>query len=105
MNEIIKYIGCDDAEMNLFESQYVTPEGMCYNSYLILDEKVAVMDSVDLRKTAEWLQNLSDALNGRTPDYLIVQHMEPDHSGSLKAFRQAYPTTTIVASGSVQREH
>lgn len=98
MNEIIKYIGCDDAEMNLFESQYVTPEGMCYNSYLILDEKVAVMDSVDLRKTAEWLQNLSAALNGRTPDYLIVQHMEPDHSGSLKAFRQAYPTTTIVAS-------
>ena len=98
MNANIKYIGCDDAEMNLFESQYVTPEGMCYNSYLILDEKIAVMDSVDPRKTEEWLQNLSAALNGRTPDYLIVQHMEPDHSGSLKAFRQAYPTATIVAS-------
>ena len=98
MNANIKYIGCDDAEMNLFESQYVTPEGMCYNSYLILDEKVAVMDSVDPRKTEEWLQNLSAALDGRTPDYLIVQHMEPDHSGSLKAFRQAYPTATIVAS-------
>ena len=98
MNDNIKYIGCDDAEMNLFESQYVTPEGMCYNSYLILDEKVAVMDSVDPRKTGEWLQNLSAALDGRTPDYLIVQHMEPDHSGSLKAFRQAYPTATIVAS-------
>lgn len=98
MKANIKYIGCDDAEMNLFESQYVTPEGMCYNSYLILDEKVAVMDSVDPRKTAEWLQNLSAALEGRTPDYLIVQHMEPDHSGSLAAFRKAYPTATIVAS-------
>jgi flavorubredoxin len=98
MNANIKYIGCDDAEMNLFESQYVTPDGMCYNSYLIVDEKVAVMDSVDPRKTTEWLQNLSAALDGRTPDYLIVQHMEPDHSGSLKAFRQAYPAATIVAS-------
>ncbi len=94
----IKYIGCDDAGMNLFESQYVTPEGMCYNSYLIMDEKVAVMDSVDPRKTDEWLQNLSAALGGRMPDYLIVQHMEPDHSGSLKAFRKAYPAATIVAS-------
>ena len=94
----IKYIGCDDAGMNLFESQYVTPEGMCYNSYLIMDEKVAVMDSVDPRKTDEWMQNLSAALNGRIPDYLIVQHMEPDHSGSLKAFRKAYPAATIVAS-------
>lgn len=98
MNANIKYIGCDDAEQHLFESQYVTPEGMCYNSYLIVDEKVAVMDSVDPRKTTEWLQNLSAALDGRTPDYLIVQHMEPDHSGSLKAFHQAYPAATIVAS-------
>jgi flavorubredoxin len=98
MKANIKYIGCDDAQQYLFESQYVTPEGMCYNSYLILDEKVAVMDSVDPRKTEEWLQNLSAALEGRTPDYLIVQHMEPDHSGSLAAFRKAYPTATIVAS-------
>lgn len=98
MNANIKYIGCDDAEMDLFESQYVTPEGMCYNSYLIIDKKVAVMDSVDPRKTQEWLNNLSTALSGRTPDYLIVQHMEPDHSGSLAAFRKAYPNATIVAS-------
>ena len=98
MKANIKYIGCDDAEMNLFESQYVTPEGMCYNSYLIADEKVAVMDSVDPRKTDEWLQNLANALEGRTPDYLIVQHMEPDHSGSVAAFRQTYPNATIVAS-------
>lgn len=98
MKANIKYIGCDDAEMNLIESQYVTPEGMCYNSYLIADEKVAVMDSVDPRKTDEWLQNLANALEGRTPDYLIVQHMEPDHSGSVAAFRQTYPNATIVAS-------
>lgn len=98
MKANIKYIGCDDAEMNLFESQYVTPEGMCYNSYLIADEKVAVMDSVDPRKTDEWLQNLANALEGRIPDYLIVQHMEPDHSGSVAAFRQTYPNATIVAS-------
>lgn len=98
MKANIKYIGCDDAEMNLFESQYVTPEGMCYNSYLILDEKVAVMDTVDPRKTQEWLENLSSALEGRTPDYLVVQHMEPDHSGSIAAFRKQYPQATLVAS-------
>lgn len=98
MKANIKYIGCDDAEMNLFESQYVTPEGMCYNSYLIIDEKVAVMDSVDPRKTDEWLQKLDDGLEGRTPDYLVVQHMEPDHAGSIAAFRNAYPQADIVAS-------
>lgn len=98
MKANIKYIGCDDAELELFESQYTTPEGMCYNSYLILDEKVAVMDSVDARKTDEWLQKLNEALEGRKPDYLIVHHMEPDHSGSIAAFRQAYPAATIVAS-------
>ena len=98
MKANVKYIGCDEAEMSLFESQYITPEGMCYNSYLILDEKVAVMDSVDPRKTDMWMQNLSAALEGRIPDYLIVQHMEPDHSGSLATFRKAYPSATIVAS-------
>lgn len=98
MKANIKYIGCDDAEMNLFESQYVTPEGMCYNSYLILDDKVAVMDSVDPRKTDEWLKKLADGLGERTPDYLVVQHMEPDHAGSIAAFREAYPEAMIVAS-------
>jgi len=98
MNPQIKYIGCDDADQHLFESQYVTPEGMCYNSYLLADQKVAVMDSVDPRKTAEWLDNLAAALEGRQPDYLVVQHMEPDHSGSVAAFRAAYPQATIVAS-------
>lgn len=98
MKANIKYIGCDDAEMHLFESQYVTPEGMCYNSYLILDDKVAVMDSVDPRKTDEWLKKLADGLGERTPNYLVVQHMEPDHAGSIAAFREAYPEAMIVAS-------
>ena len=97
MTEKIKYIGCDDPELDLFESQYELPEGMCYNSYLILDEKVAVMDSVDKRKTAEWLDKLEKALEGRKPDYLIVQHMEPDHSGSVGAFRARYPEAVIAA--------
>ncbi|MBP5717234.1 MAG: FprA family A-type flavoprotein [Bacteroidales bacterium] len=94
----IKYIGVDDADQHLFESQYVTPEGMCYNSYLVEGEKIAIMDSVDPRKTQEWLETLANALNGRKPDYLIVQHMEPDHSGSIAAFRAAYPDAVIVAS-------
>lgn len=98
MNTKIKYIGCDDADMHLFESQYVTPEGMCYNSYLIEGERLAVMDTVDSRKTTEWLSKLSAALSGRKPHYLIVQHMEPDHSGSISAFLQSYPDTQIVAS-------
>ena len=98
MNTKIKYIGCDDADMHLFESQYVTPEGMCYNSYLIEGERLAVMDTVDSRKTTEWLAKLSAALGGRKPHYLIVQHMEPDHSGSISAVRQSYPDTQIVAS-------
>lgn len=98
MNTKIKYIGCNDADMHLFESQYVTPEGMCYNSYLIEGERLAVMDTVDSRKTTEWLAKLSAALGGRKPHYLIVQHMEPDHSGSISAFRQSYPDTQIVAS-------
>ena len=71
MKDCIKYIGCDDPEMNLFESQYVTPEGMCYNSYIILDDKVAVMDGVDSRKTEEWMKKMELAMEGRTPDYLI----------------------------------
>ena len=94
----IKYIGVDDLELDLFESQYIVPEGMSYNSYLILDTKVAVMDSVDARMTGEWLENLEAALEGRNPDYLVVHHMEPDHSGSILAFAQKYPQAQIVAS-------
>ena len=83
ITEKIKYIGVDDTDIDLFESQYVVPNGVSYNSYVILDEKVAVMDTVDLRKCDEWLSNLTAALDGRTPDYLIVQHLEPDHAGSI----------------------
>ena len=94
----IKYIGVDDTDLDLFESQYIIPNGISYNSYLILDEKVAVMDTVDSRKEAEWLKNLATALAGRQPDYLVVQHMEPDHAGSITAFMKHYPEAKIVAS-------
>lgn len=94
----IKYIGVDDTDLDLFESQYIIPNGISYNSYIILDEKVAVMDAVDSRKEAEWLENLATALAGRQPDYLVVQHMEPDHAGSITAFMERYPEAKIVAS-------
>ncbi|MBO5878304.1 MAG: FprA family A-type flavoprotein [Alistipes sp.] len=94
----IKYIGVDDTDLDLFESQYIIPNGVSYNSYLILDDKVAVMDSVDSRKQEEWFASLSAALDGRTPDYLVVQHMEPDHAGSVAAFVARYPEAKIVAS-------
>ena len=94
----VVYIGVDDTDIDLFESQYVVPNGVSYNSYLILDEKVAVMDTVDLRKCEEWMQNLECALNGRTPDYLVVQHLEPDHAGSIAKVLEKYPNMEVVAS-------
>lgn len=94
----IKYIGVDDLELDLFEGQYTVPKGMAYNSYVILDDKVAVMDTVDARKGAEWRANLSGALAGRTPDYLVVQHVEPDHSGEIARLMQDYPAMQLVAT-------
>lgn len=94
----IRYIGVDDTDIDLFESQYVVPNGISYNSYVILDEKIAVMDTVDRRKTGEWLANLQEVLNGRTPDYLIVQHMEPDHAANIALLAEKYPSLQIVAS-------
>ena len=94
----IIYIGVDDTDIDLFESQYVVPNGVSYNSYLILDDKVAIMDTVDYRKHKEWLANLDSALNGRTPDYLVVQHLEPDHAGSIAKVVERYPNMQIVAS-------
>lgn len=91
-------VGVNDHEIDLFEGQYHVPQGMAYNSYLILDDKIAVMDTVDIHFADAWLQNLAAALGERTPDYLVVQHMEPDHSGALAAFAAAYPNTQIVAS-------
>ncbi len=94
----IKYIGVNDHKVDLFEGQYIVPNGMAYNSYVIMDEKVAVMDTVDANFTHEWLDNLQNALEGRKPDYLIVQHMEPDHSANIFNFMKAYPNANIVAS-------
>ena len=94
----IRYIGVNDHNIDLFEGQYVVPNGMAYNSYAIIDEKIAVMDTVDKNFTHEWLNNLEDALGGRKPDYLIVQHMEPDHSANIMNFMNIYPDATIVSS-------
>ena len=94
----ILYVGVNDHLIDLFEGQYDVPNGMAYNSYLICDEKIAVMDSVDAHFTDEWITKIAAALGERTPDYFVVQHMEPDHSGSVAAFAQAYPETTIIAS-------
>ena len=98
ISDDIKYIGVNDHKIDLFEGQYDVPNGMSYNSYLILDEKIAVMDTVDVNFTHEWLDNLASALAGRTPDYLIVQHMEPDHSANIHNFAKNYPDAKIVAS-------
>ncbi len=94
----IRYVGVNDHKIDLFEGQYIVPNGMAYNSYVILDNKVAVMDTVDRRFTQEWLDNLENALDGRKPDYLIVQHMEPDHSANILNFMNNYPEATIVSS-------
>ena len=94
----IRYIGVNDHQVDLFEGQYPVPNGIAYNSYVILDEKIAVMDTVDANFTQPWLQNLSDALAGRQPDYLIVQHMEPDHAANVDRFLELYPEAVVVAS-------
>ena len=94
----IAYIGVNDREIDLFEGQYVVPNGMAYNSYVILDEKIAVFDTVDKNFGTQWLKNLDEALGGKTPDYLIVQHMEPDHSANIVLFAEKYPDAKIVAN-------
>ena len=92
------YVGVNDRELDLFEGQYIVPNGMAYNSYLLMDDKIAVMDTVDRAFKEEWLCNLDKTLNGKTPDYLVVQHMEPDHSANILAFTKKYPSAKIVAS-------
>ena len=94
----IKYVGVDDLDIDLFESQYVVPDGMSYNSYVILDEKVAIMDTVDARKGAEWWANVEVVLSGRTPDYLVVQHLEPDHAALIHEVLERYPQVKVVAT-------
>ena len=98
LTDTVRYIGADDLDLDLFESQYIVPEGMSYNSYVILDDKVAVMDTADARKADEWKSNLKEALEGRQPDYLVVHHMEPDHSALIEWALKEYPSVTVVAS-------
>lgn len=94
----IKYVGVNDHQVDLFEGQYPVPNGMAYNSYVIMDEKIAVMDTVDIHFTEEWLGNIASVLEGRYPDYLVVQHMEPDHAANIENFTKVYPETTLVAN-------
>ncbi len=98
VTDTIKYAGVDDKTLDLFESQYVVPNGVSYNSYVILDEKIAVMDSVDKRGTTEWFANLHKILAGREPDYLVVNHLEPDHSGNIQSFLEKYPRAQLVVN-------
>ena len=101
MKELVKnifYIGVDDKDIDLFEGQYIVPNGISYNSYLIKDEKIAVMDTVDARKCDEWLNNLEETLAGKSPNYLIMLHMEPDHAGSLKVFLEKYPSAQVISN-------
>ena len=98
ITESIRYVGVNDHQIDLFEGQYKVPHGMSYNSYVILDEKIAVMDTVDIHFTHEWLDNLEGVLNGRKPDYLVVHHMEPDHAANIQNFLKTYPDTTVVAT-------
>ena len=98
ISDAVKYIGVDDKTIDLFESQYIVPNGISYNSYVIMDEKIAVMDTVDKRKTDEWFANLEEALDGRTPDYLIIHHLEPDHASNIKALADKYPSMKLVGN-------
>lgn len=104
LTDRIKYIGAEDDNLDLFEGQYPIPEGISYNSYLIVDDKIAIIDSVDIRRCTDWLSSLEDALadSGRQPDYMIVQHVEPDHSGSVRAIIERYPDITIVCTAKAQ---
>ena len=98
ISDDIKYIGVDDKDIDLFESQYVVPNGVSYNSYVILDEKIAIMETIDKRKTNEWLDNLDKALNGRMPDYLVISHLEPDHAYNIKTVTDKYPNIKLVGN-------
>ena len=98
ISDSIKYIGVDDTTLDLFESQYIVPNGVSYNSYIILDEKVAVMDTVDARKTDEWFSNLTNTLNGRTVDYIVISHLEPDHAANIQMLAEKYPQAKLVLS-------
>ena len=96
--EDIIYVGCDDNDLDLFESQYIVPNGMAYNSYIILDEKIAIMDTIDKRKEKEWLENIQNVLQDKTPDYLVISHLEPDHSSGIESLCKLYPDMKLVGN-------
>ena len=98
MTKDIRYVGVDDREIDLFESQYIVPNGVSYNSYLIMDEKITLMDTVDARKTGEWLLRVKEELAGSAPDYLVISHLEPDHAGSIAAIISEYPEIKLVGN-------
>ena len=98
ISDSVLYVGVDDKTIDLFESQYVVPNGVSYNSYVIMDDKIAIMDTVDPRKTTEWLANVEQALAGRLPDYLVIHHMEPDHAGSIQQLAEKYPDMKFVSN-------
>lgn len=98
ISDAIKYIGVDDKDIDLFESQYIVPNGISYNSYVILDEKICVLDTVDKRKTDEWFANLENVLDGKAPDYLVINHLEPDHASNIKALADKYPDMKLVGN-------
>ena len=101
VTDSILYVGCDDKDIDLFESQYHVPNGVSYNSYVIMDEKIAVMDTTDPRVTEEWLGKVEKVLNGRTPDYLVINHMEPDHAGNIQKIAEKYPDMKLVSNAKV----
>lgn len=101
ITEAIKYIGVDDKDIDLFESQYIVPNGVSYNSYIIFDEKITVMDTCDKRKMSEWFENLERELDGKSPDYLVISHLEPDHAGSIGAFCEKYPNAVLVVNDKI----
>ena len=98
VTEKIIYIGADDKDIDLFESQYIVPNGISYNSYVIMDKKIAIMDTIDKRKTEEWINNLENVLEGRKPDYLIVSHLEPDHAYNIEKIMRKYENMKIVGT-------
>ena len=98
VTDSVYYVGANDHDVDLFEGQYVVPDGMAYNSYVIMDDSIAVMDTIDQTKTQEWLDNIEKVLDGAMPDYLVVQHMEPDHAASIEAFVNKYPSATVVGN-------
>ena len=98
VSEQIKYVGVDDRDLDLFEGQYVVPNGISYNSYVILDEKCAILDTVDQRGTKEWLVNVEEALGGKSPSYLVISHMEPDHAANIQRVAEKYPEIKLVGN-------